>query len=74
MKIKSIILSIVITLFATTHALAQTNAEMKQETEAEMKENFIDGDIRNLNQNEMERLQTIQNLSTISVSFHFGGR
>lgn len=40
MKIKSIILSIVITLFATTHALAQTNAEMKQETEAEMKKKF----------------------------------
>lgn len=40
MKIKSIILSIVITLFATTHALAQTNAEMKQETEAEMKKRF----------------------------------
>ena len=30
-------------------------------TEAEMKENFVDGDIRKLNQNEMERLQTVPN-------------
>lgn len=30
-------------------------------TEDEMKENFIDGDIRKLNQNEMERLQTVPN-------------
>lgn len=55
MKIKSIILSIVITLFATTHALAQTNAEMKQETEAEMKEKFqglfgfLSADVNNVN-------------------------
>ena len=30
-------------------------------TEDEMKANFIDGDIRKLNQNEMERLQTVPN-------------
>ena len=29
-----------------------------------MKENFIDGDIRKLNQNEMERLQTVPNRYT----------
>jgi len=39
----------------------ETYDKYSKMTEAEMKENFIDGDIRKLNQNEMERLQTVPN-------------
>ena len=39
----------------------ETFEKYSKMTEAEMKENFIDGDIRKLNQNEMERLQTVPN-------------
>lgn len=39
----------------------ETYEKYSKMTEAEMKENFVDGDIRNLNQNEMERLQTVPN-------------
>jgi DNA (cytosine-5)-methyltransferase 3A len=39
----------------------ETYHKYSKMTEAEMKENFIDGDIRKLNQNEMERLQTVPN-------------
>jgi hypothetical protein len=39
----------------------QTFEKYSKMTEEEMKENFVDGDIRKLNQNEMERLQTIPN-------------
>lgn len=39
----------------------ETFEKYSKMTEDEMKENFIDGDIRNLNQNEMERLQTVPN-------------
>ena len=37
----------------------ETFEKYSKMTEDEMKANFIDGDIRNLNQNEMERLQTV---------------
>jgi len=39
----------------------ETYDKYSKMTEAEIKENFIDGDIRKLNQNEMERLQTVPN-------------
>ena len=39
----------------------ETFEKYSKMTEDEMKENFIDGDIRKLNQNEMERLQTVPN-------------
>ena len=39
----------------------ETYEKYSKMTEAEMKENFVDGDIRKLNQNEMERLQTVPN-------------
>lgn len=39
----------------------QTFEKYSKMTEEEMKENFVDGDIRKLNQNEMERLQTVPN-------------
>ena len=39
----------------------ETFEKYSKMTEAEMKANFIDGDIRKLNQNEMERLQTVPN-------------
>ena len=39
----------------------ETYEKYSKMTEDEMKANFIDGDIRNLNQNEMERLQTVPN-------------
>ena len=37
----------------------ETFEKYSKMTEDEMKENFVDGDIRKLNQNEMERLQTV---------------
>ena len=39
----------------------ETFEKYSKMTEDEMKANFIDGDIRKLNQNEMERLQTVPN-------------
>jgi len=39
----------------------ETYYKYSKMTESEMKENFIDGDIRKLNQKEMERLQTVPN-------------
>ena len=39
----------------------ETFEKYSKMTEDEMKKNFIDGDIRKLNQNEMERLQTVPN-------------